>query len=38
MGENRSHAKLLRHGVSPEFYPEKFTYHPEKHEYTCLNV
>ena len=35
LGASRSHAQLQKHGVRPEYFPEQFTYDPEKNEYTC---
>lgn len=35
LGESRSHRKLEKRGVSPEFFPEKFCYDTEADAYTC---
>jgi len=35
LGESRSQAKLQRHGVSPEFFPEQFRYDAAQDVYTC---
>ena len=34
-GESRSHAKLQRRGVSPEFFPQPFRYDAVADAYTC---
>lgn len=35
LGEDRSKNKLERHGVSPEFLPERFTFAAAQNRYTC---
>ena len=35
LGENRSHNKQARHGVSPEFYSERFAFDAVRQGYTC---
>ena len=35
LGEDRSKNKLQRHGVSPEFFPERFTFDAARNCFTC---